>query len=447
LDDPGTPELLSLLSVFALDPNLLWGLPALIVLLIFSALVSGSEVAFFSLSSAKLEEVKNSPAGSSKAIIELLEKPKLLLATILIANNFINVSIIILSTLFTDNLFQFVEHKLTLFLLQVVLVTFLILLIGEVIPKVYATTHSKKLASMMAFPLLFLRSLFKPVSLLLVYSTGIIDKRIKQKSHNISVNDLSHALELTDTKQISGNEKQILKGIVRFGKTDVKQIMTSRVNVSAIEFETGFSELLKKIEDYGFSRIPVYRDTFDHIAGILYIKDILPFLSEKDEFEWQKLLRTPYFVPENKKIDDLLKEFQVKKTHLAVVVDEYGGTSGVVTLEDIMEEIVGEISDEFDEEELEYSKLDEHNYIFDGHTALNDLYRVLKIDGEAFEQVKGESDTIAGLILELEGRIPEKGAQINLYPLTFMIEAVDTRRIKSVKVTINTDAYKNAGKA
>jgi putative hemolysin len=447
LDDPGTPELFSLLSAFALDPNLLWGIPALIILLVFSALISGSEVAFFSLSSSNLEDLRTSQTGSSKAIIDLMEKPKLLLATILIANNFINVSIIILSTLFTDNLFRFIEHEITLFLLQVVLVTFLILLIGEVIPKVYATKHNAKLAALMAFPLLFLRRLFKPVSLIMVYSTGFIDKRIKHQSHNISVNDLSHALDLTDTKQMSGNEKQILKGIVRFGKTDVKQIMTSRVNVSAIEYETGFSELLKKIEDYGFSRIPIYRDTFDHIAGILYIKDILPYLTEKDEFQWQNLLRSPYFVPENKKIDDLLKEFQVKKTHLAVVVDEYGGTSGVVTLEDIMEEIVGEISDEFDEEEPEYSKLDEHNYIFEGQTALNDLYRVLKIDGEAFEQVKGESDTLAGLILELEGRIPEKGAQIHFHPLTFTIEAVDTRRIKSVKVTISTDAYKNAGKA
>ncbi|MBA3901614.1 MAG: gliding motility-associated protein GldE [Bacteroidetes bacterium] len=409
----------------------------MLILLLFSALVSGSEVAYFSLSPGDMEELKNSESNVSETILELLQTPKRLLATILIANNFINVSIIILSTVIIDSIFDYITNPTTLFLIQVVVVTFLILLIGEVIPKVYANSYQKKLAIFMAYPLVVMQKIFWPISFLLVYSTRLIDKRIKQKGHSISVNDLSHALELTDTRQITGNEKLILKGIVKFGNTDVKQIMTSRVNVSAIDYDTGFQDLLYKIVDYGFSRIPVYVETFDHISGILYIKDVLPFLNEEKTFEWQKLLRPPFFVPENKKIDDLLKEFQTKKTHLAVVVDEYGGTSGVVTLEDIMEEIVGEISDEFDEDELAYSKLDDYNYIFEGQTALNDLYRVLNIDGDQFEEEKGDSDTLAGFILELEGKFPEKGAEINFQEFTFKIESVDSRRIKMVKLTIN----------
>jgi putative hemolysin len=442
LDGQSSLDFLTLSSV-NIDTFLIPGTVAMLILLLISALVSGSEVAFFSLSPGDLEELKSSPSGTAKTILDLLEKPKLLLATILIANNFINVSIIILSTVLTNNIFTYITNPVTLFVLQVVIVTFLILLIGEVIPKVYATSNQRRLASLMSYPLSVLRKVFKPISYLLIYSTRLIDRRVKQKGHNISVNDLSHALELTDTRQISGNEKQILRGIVRFGNTDVKQIMTSRVNVSAIDKEADFQELLEKIESYGFSRIPVYEETFDHIIGILYIKDILPFLSEPKEFNWQQLLRPPFFVPENKKIDDLLKEFQHKKTHLAVVVDEYGGTSGVVTLEDIMEEIVGEISDEFDDEELAYSKLDDNTYVFEGQTALNDLYRVLKIDGDEFEEAKGDSDTLAGFILELEGRIPSKGTEINFHHFTFKIESADSRRIKTVKVSFSQEIKHN----
>lgn len=420
------------------------GSMAMLLLLILSGLVSGSEVAYFSLSPADLEELESASDNSSKTVLHLLEKPKRLLATILIANNFINVSIVVLSTVLTDKLFYMITDPVALFFIQVLLVTFLILLMGEVIPKIYANTHQKIMAKLMAYPILILVKVFKPLSLLLVNSTKIIDKRFKKKGHTISVSDLSHALELTTTEETSGNEQQILKGIVKFGNTDVKQIMKSRVNVSAFEYDIDYKTLLDKIVESGFSRIPIYKENFDTISGILYIKDLLPYLNNDAGFEWQKLLRPPIFVPENKKIDDLLKEFQRKKIHLAVVVDEYGGSSGIVTLEDIMEEIVGEISDEFDEEELVYSKLDEHNYVFEGKTALNDLYRVLNIDGDIFEQTKGESDTLAGFILELEGAFPAKGAEINFNNYTFKIESVDSRRIKTVKVTINNgDLDKN----
>ncbi|MBA2583201.1 MAG: gliding motility-associated protein GldE [Bacteroidetes bacterium] len=420
------------------------GSMAMLLLLILSGLVSGSEVAYFSLSPADLEELESASDNSSKTVLHLLEKPKRLLATILIANNFINVSIVVLSTVLTDKLFYMITDPVALFFIQVLLVTFLILLMGEVIPKIYANTHQKIMAKLMAYPILILVKVFKPLSLLLVNSTKIIDKRFKKKGHTISVSDLSHALELTTTEETSGNEQQILKGIVKFGNTDVKQIMKSRVNVSAFEYDIDYKTLLDKIVESGFSRIPIYKENFDTISGILYIKDLLPYLNNDAGFEWQKLLRPPIFVPENKKIDDLLKEFQRKKIHLAVVVDEYGGSSGIVTLEDIMEEIVGEISDEFDEEELVYSKLDEHNYVFEGKTALNDLYRVLNIDGDIFEQTKGESDTLAGFILELEGAFPAKGAEINFNIYTFKIESVDSRRIKTVKVTINNgDLDKN----
>ncbi|HET6244190.1 MAG TPA: gliding motility-associated protein GldE [Bacteroidia bacterium] len=443
-EQSGLETLLTLLTNSSIDQYFLMGSMAMLLLLILSGLVSGSEVAYFSLSPADLEELESASDNSSKTVLHLLEKPKRLLATILIANNFINVSIVVLSTVLTDKLFYMITDPVALFFIQVLLVTFLILLMGEVIPKIYANTHQKIMAKLMAYPILILVKVFKPLSLLLVNSTKIIDKRFKKKGHTISVSDLSHALELTTTEETSGNEQQILKGIVKFGNTDVKQIMKSRVNVSAFEYDIDYKTLLDKIVESGFSRIPIYKENFDTISGILYIKDLLPYLNNDAGFEWQKLLRPPIFVPENKKIDDLLKEFQRKKIHLAVVVDEYGGSSGIVTLEDIMEEIVGEISDEFDEEELVYSKLDEHNYVFEGKTALNDLYRVLNIDGDIFEQTKGESDTLAGFILELEGAFPAKGAEINFNIYTFKIESVDSRRIKTVKVTINNgDLDKN----
>lgn len=408
----------------------------MLILLCCSALISASEVAFFSLTSKELDIIRQSTSMTGKIALQLLEKPKRLLATILIANNFVNVGIVIISTVISHEFLKYFNNPALEFVVQVFFVTFLILLLGEVIPKVYATSHPVRTASLMAYPLLILRTVFKPLSELLVYSTSIIDKRIKQKGHAISVDELSHALELTESGQTSESEKKILHGIVKFGNTDVKQIMKPRVSVLAFELHTDYKTLLKKIVESGFSRVPVYHDTFDNISGVLYIKDLLQYIDEGENFEWQKLLRSAFFVPENKKIDDLLKEFQEKKIHLAIVIDEYGGTSGIVTLEDILEEIVGDISDEFDEEDLVYSKLDDNNYVFEGKTALNDLYRVLKIEGEEFEKQKGESDTLAGFILELAGKIPERGTEIKFHNYIFKVESVDKRRIKSIKVSI-----------
>jgi len=415
--------------------GLLIALLAMFLLLICSALVSGAEIAYFSLDPSNIESLKNSKAKTSKLILQHLDTPKRLLATILITNNFVNVAVIILSTYIAINIFDFAQSPVLSFVIQVIAITTLILLIGEVIPKVYATHHAILLASLMAYPLLFLGKILRPLSYFLISSTSIIHKTIKKRQHNISVDELSDALDLT-SEDAPEEEQKILKGIVKFGNTDVKQIMKSRVDVTAIDYKTNYDVLISTILDCGFSRIPVYKENFDNIAGILYIKDLLSSLNGEGSINWQPLIRTPFFVPENKKIDDLLTEFQEKKTHLAIVVDEYGGTSGIVTLEDIIEEIVGEISDEFDNEELIYSRLDESNYIFEGKTALNDLYRILGIEGDIFEEAKGDSDTLAGFILELASKIPENDEKIIFENFIFTIEAADARRIKRVKVTI-----------
>lgn len=414
----------------------------MLVLLVISALISGSEVAFFSLSPADKKTLEEGESRPQKTVIQLLEKPNRLLATILIANNFVNVAIIIISTYVTEGLLNFTDYPLLGFIVQVVVVTFLILLIGEIIPKVRANKHSLAFAVGMALPLLFLTKLFWPLSRLLVRASNSLNKSTKPKSVNISVDDLSHALELAGDDH-DQEDKKILKGIVRFGNTDVKQIMTSRVDVVAFDTETSYPDLLSGILESGFSRIPIYEESFDKVAGLIYIKDLLPHLDEDEHFNWLKLSRPPLFVTENKKIDDLLAEFQAKKMHLAIVVDEYGGTSGIVSLEDILEEIVGEISDEFDDDDLAYSKLDENNYVFEGKTPLNDIYRVLDIEGKNFENAKGEADTLAGLILELVGRIPQKNERVKFEDFTFTIEAADPRRIKRIKVTLPSPQIKN----
>jgi len=437
LEDFSEPPSWFLLNILnSLSFGFVAGCIVMCLLLVCSALISGAEVAFFSLAPKDLKELEDSKSRTSKTILDHLKKPQLLLATILIGNNFVNVAIIVLSTYITKVFISFTDNIMLVFTIQVVAVTFLILLIGEVIPKVYATTHALRLAAVMAMPLKFLQKIFKPLSLLLISSTSIIDKRIKRKGGQISVDELAHALEITRDEEASEEEEKIFKGIVKFGSTDVKQIMKSRVDVVAFDVKTSYEEMLEEVLESGFSRIPVFKESFDHIEGILYIKDLLPLLGKENINDWQKLIRQPFFVPENKKIDDLLKEFQEKKIHLAIVVDEYGGTSGIVTLEDIIEEIVGDITDEFDEEELAYSKLDKFNYVFDGKTALNDLYRVLEIDGILFEEAKGESDTIAGFVLELAGKIPKKNEKIVFNNYRFTIESADTRRIKRVKITI-----------
>jgi gliding motility-associated protein GldE len=421
-----------------LEADTIVSLMILVGLLATSALISGAEVAFFSIKPQELDALKKQKSRKAKLIERFLLNPKELLATILIANNFVNVGIIILATYTSSALFNFQGVEWLQFLVQVIIITFLLLLFGEVLPKVYANNNAVSFARFMAIPLAFLEKALKPISILLVASTRIIDRRANNKGHDLSVDDLSNALELTSEAHEDKDEKKILQGIVKFGNTDVKQIMRSRIDVTALDHKNSYSQVLKTIKKTGFSRIPIYEESFDNIKGVLYIKDLLPYLNVEPEFNWNSLLREVFFVPENKKIDDLLKEFQEKKIHLAIVVDEYGGTSGIVTLEDIIEEIVGDISDEFDDDDLIYSKLDNNNYVFEGKTALNDFYRILNIEGEEFEESKGESDSLAGFILEITGSIPSKGDQISFKNYNFIIEGVNKRRVTRIKVTFAT---------
>ena len=413
----------------------------MLVMLLIVALVSAAESAFFSLSPTDMEALKTSDEKNDEKILSLIDSPKRLLATLVISVNFINIAIVILSSFIIEGLFDFSSDPLLGFIIQVVVVTFLILLIGEVTPKIYATQNPLRVSRILILFVQLLQRIFYPVSSFLVFTTSVLDKIIKPRAHNISVDELSQALELTVDEDIPAEDHKILKGIVKFGHTDVKQIMRSRMDVIALESELKFTKLLDAITNSGFSRVPIYKGTLDNVLGVLYSKDLLQYMDEKDDFNWHTIIRPPFFVPENKKIDDLLREFQSKKIHLAVVVDEYGGTSGIVTLEDVIEEIVGEINDEFDDDDLIYSKLDDSNYVFEGKAHLNDVYRVLQIDGEDFEDAKGEADTLAGLILEIEGRIPTKNEKIQFKNLTFTIEAADNRRIKRVKVTIDNTTY------
>ncbi len=421
----------------------------LIVLLLFSALISGSEVAYFSLSPSEKEELNSSDKKSHNKVKRLLAGPKKLLATILISNNFVNVAIIILSTYTLENIFNFNAlsniilwgNDVTtgvIFGIQVAGITFIILLFGEVIPKVYATKHALKLAGTMSDSLTLLNKIFKPISSLLIYSTSIIDKKVKKKGLDVSVEELSDALDLTGGIHKDNDEHRILKGIVKFGETSVKQVMKARMDVVAVELTANFNDVIATILDCGHSRIPIYEESFDKIAGLLYIKDLLPHIKETENFDWKKLIRNPFFVPENKKLDDLLKEFQEKKIHLAIVVDEYGGSSGIITLEDVLEEIVGEISDEFDEDDIAYSKIDHNNYIFEGKTGLNDIFKIINIEDETiFDDINTEADTLAGLVIEIAGKIPLKNEKITYKNFTFIIEAADKRRVKRIKLIIN----------
>ena len=410
-------------------------LVGLLVLLLASSLISGSEVAFFSLQPAELLNMKQSDKTQDKATAELLEKPKTLLATILISNNFINVAIILLSTFISAKLFNFSAHPALGFLINVVSITLLILLFGEVLPKVYASQNPRFYSVMMTYPMTVLRRIFHPMSRLLVKSTQIIERRMHNTAENLSVDDLDKALEITSAEGADQDEQRILKGIVKFGNTQATQIMKPRLDVLCVDKKSDYHRILEVIRDCGYSRIPVYEGNIDTIKGILYIKDLLPYLEEERDFEWQHLVRDAFFVPESKKIDDLLKEFQGKKIHLAVVVDEYGGTSGIITLEDVIEEIVGEISDEFDDEELVYSKLDENTYIFEGKIHLKDFFKVLDTNEEPFEKLTAEADTLAGFLLEVAGKFPEKDQEIQFENFTFKVESLEGRRIKRIKVT------------
>ncbi|MEN8839427.1 MAG: gliding motility-associated protein GldE [Flavobacteriales bacterium] len=405
------------------------------VLLISSALISGSEVAFFSIDAKDREVLNSEKDPKSLRVLDQLVKPKKLLATILIANNFINIAIVILSTYIINNLISFgPDEEILNFIITVVVATFLILLVGEVIPKVYATNNSLKLAKFMASPIFVVGKICSPLSNVLVRSTSFIDKRIKKSGTEISVNDLDHALEITDIEGVTDEDKKILEGIVKFGETDVKQIMKSRVDVVAFDESNSFSELLPQIIENGYSRIPIFKESFDNVSGVLYVKDLLPHI-DSGEFDWRLLLREPFFVPESKKIDDLLRQFQESKVHMAIVVDEYGGTSGIVTLEDVIEEILGEISDEFDDDDIVYSKIDENNYVFEGKISLVDMYKIMDIEGEIFEDEKGEADTLAGFLIEKSGKIMKKNERIKFGDYLFEVEAADKRRIKQVKIT------------
>jgi len=447
--EPPSIETLSLLtSLFQpLSVEVIIAIVVEFILLLCSALISASEVAYFSLSPADRGVLENEKSNASKRVIELLEKPQRLLATVLIGNNLVNVAIVILSSFIIEGSFNFEAYDAWVaFAIQVGAVTFLLLLLGEVIPKVYATTNSLLICRMMSLPLHVLRAIFKPVSTALISSTTLINRRVKKRTSEYRADEMEHALELTRDRDSSPDEEKILKGIVRFGNTDVKQIFTPRTEVIGFDITTEYRSLLEELLEQGFSRVPIYRETLDQVIGILYLKDLLPY-SEEEEMNWQSLVRQPYFVPENKKLDDLLQEFQKKKVHMAIVVDEYGGTSGIVTLEDIIEEIVGDITDEYDDEDIFYSKLDESNYVFEGKTPLVDLYKILEIDGANFEEAKGESDTLAGFILEVTGKIPSKNERIKFENYVLTVEAADKRRIKRVKLSIqnlvNSDEEKN----
>lgn len=407
----------------------------IVILLVLSALVSGSEVAYFSLSPAEKHKIAGRSSKRNSYIIKNLESPEQLLATILVANNFINVGIVILSSFTVDSLVDFTKEPVLGFVVQVIVISFVILLFGEIIPKVYSTHHPLKFARFIAIPLHYLIKLLKPVNSILIYSTSFLNNRIHAYNKHISIDELSQALELTSQTELK-DENEILKGIVKFGNKSVAEIMRSRVDVVSAEINSSYSSIMKMITETGFSRIPVYSGSFDNIRGILYIKDLLPHAFKGTTFRWQSIIRPPFFVPETKKIDDLLEEFQKNKVHMAIVVDEYGGTSGIVTLEDVLEEIVGEITDEFDEDEKFYTKIGENKYLFDGKTMLNDFYKITGSEDTVFDEVKGEADSLAGLILELKGEIPGKNDIINYKNYVFNIEAVDNRRIKQIKVEI-----------
>ena len=408
-------------------------------LLCMSALASGSESAFFSLSPADKEALRMDENKSSKIALELLNDPKEILATLLIANNFVNVGIVIISTTLLNDFYPNSTTNPTVrFLIEVVGITLTILLFGEVVPKIYSTKNALFMARAMAHPINVLRKT-PPISWLkwlLVNGTKIIQKRAKKHGFNISSDELEQAIALTKEEHTSEEEHKILEGIIRFGSTECRQIMCSRMDVVALKESLAFSEVLNAIREHGYSRIPVFRDTFDNVIGILYIKDLLPHLNQPEDFAWTALLRKPIFVPENKKIDDLLKDFQEMKMHMAIVVDEYGGSSGIITLDDILEEIVGDITDEFDEEDIVYTKIDQNTYLFEGRTSLVDFYKVLDIDGKEFETLKGESETLGGFIVENTGRILRNNEYMTVSDIRLVVDSSDKRRIKLVKAVI-----------
>ncbi|NQW42659.1 MAG: gliding motility-associated protein GldE [Bacteroidetes bacterium] len=447
LDDPN-PLLnifLQASSIFNANINSAVVIPTslfLLFLIICCGFLAASENALFSLSQSEIEEISKLETSKSKAIIKHVSNPKKLLATILTGNNFVLVTFVIVSSQMLEEIFNwgpestYPNKELLKFLIEIVLVTFILLLFGEVIPKVYATKQNKSISNFMAIPLLVTQKIFSFVILPMVAFSKFIDKRVRKYEHSVSADELSHAIDLTSDKNTRIEEKAILKGIVNFGNKTVRQIMRSRGDVGALDNSLDFEEMLAKLNELGYSRLPVFEDNFDNIKGIIYIKEVLPHIHEQSNYNWSRLLKPAFFVPDNKRIDLLLEEFQEQRMHMAIVVDEYGGKLGIVTMEDILEEIFGEINDEFDEDTLSYSKIDENKYVFDGKLLINDFYKITNTSNDIFEEVKGESETIAGMLLELAGRIPNKGETIKFENFSFYIEAVDNRRIKRIKAEI-----------
>ena len=406
------------------------------ILLIFSGYASGSEIAFFSLSPNDLNELDEEKNTSDRQIIELREDSERTLATILITNNLVNVTIIMLCNYFFDHIINFGGAYWLQFVVITILLTFLLLLFGEIMPKVYAGQHALAFCRFSAGGILRLSTIFKPLSAILIRSGMLAGKVVQTENHALSVDDLEQALELTDENELK-EEKDMLEGIVRFGDETAKEVMTSRQDVVDLDFRSSFPDVLKCIVENNYSRIPVYQGSIDNIRGILYIKDLLPHLSKPASFRWQSLIRPPYFVPETKKIDDLLRDFQENKVHIAIVVDEFGGTSGIITLEDILEEIVGEINDEYDEEEKSYTRINANTYIFEGKTLLSDFYKIFDLDDETFEEVEGDADSLAGLLLEIKGDFPELNEKIDYKNFSFTVTELDGHRISKIKVVIH----------
>jgi len=436
IDDP-EPGSLFLSIVLLSTPTLFFVVNGalLVVLLMLSGLVSGSEVAFFSLSPTEIHSLRHGNSAE-KRIFKLLSKPKRLLATILILNNFINISFVTLSTLLTWRITGSETAAGVVVFALTAIITFLIVYFGEVVPKIYANQKSIGFAKI-SVPLINAAfRFFKPLSWVLIGLSHSIEKKIQRRGYAISADQLNQALELTTDEDTTEEEKGILKGIVNFGQLSVKQVMTSRVDITAFEDTLDFHELMDKINKSGYSRIPIYKDTIDTIVGILYSKDLLPHINKKESFRWQKLLREPFFIPETKKIDTLLKDFQEKHVHMAIVADEYGGTSGLATLEDVIEEIVGEIHDESDDDEIIYNKIDERTYVFEGKTTLIDFCKIVGHDPAIFEDVKGESESLGGLILEINSKLPGTGEKVTFGRFMFVVIAVDHKRIKRIKVII-----------
>ena len=428
--------LITEITVNPADIKIIIGFLILLCLLLISALMSGSEVAFFSFRPDDIEKFRTLKNKKSQTVLKLYNNPEKLLSTILVANNTVNIAIVFLAAYLSNSMFVFTS-ELAGFLINAVVITFILLFFGEVLPKVYAAGNHLTVAKFMAIPITIIEKIFQPVTSLLIFSTSFARKRAGLHRSNLSMDDLSDALELT-SDDLDEDEK-ILKGILNFGNINVSAIMCPRIDVTAIDIKWGFDKIMPFLINSGFSRIPVYSGSFDTVKGILYAKDVLPYTGNAGSFKWQALLRPPYFVPETKKINDLLKEFQARKIHMAVVIDEYGGTSGIITLEDILEEIVGEITDESDEDESMFQKIDEKTYIFEGKIQLNDFCKIIDIDEDVFEDVRGESETLAGLILELTGEIPEKDQIIEYDKYVFRILSADKRRIKEIRVEINND--------